>query len=444
MLNSWGAEWGGFDWAKSSPTPTAGSMPTGTLPGMAHWSYEDWSAHVLDAWVLRLQAPVGLPSGYAGGYRTAARQELNSGAGLFRASEPNLKIIGHYIHVKDGRYSPEPPYASSHQSVEETIRHLTTDVDSGKPKYDHVVFFAHGGINNLETAVARTAAMVDGFKRNRIWPIFYLWRTGLGEVAEDLIARLWQGAAERAAGLSDLTDTLIEASSRALVAPFWREMKADAALNSDLQRGGDAWRATRQIIEAVSGRTEGAMPVHFIGHSAGAIFLAQMFARAAEQKFPLARRTGTVSLFAPACDVWTFNHMLKPVAAGLSAKRDPFAVYNLTDKAEQADNVAILYRKSLLYLVSNAFEEKRGTPIAGMDRYMSGNEDGIAYHLAGAADRSGRPVREVRQASRSTSHGGFDNDPLTMNHVLARILGAAGPHALQRGFNSVELSSDLF
>ena len=417
-------------------------LPGSSAPGMAHWSYEDWSAHVLDAWVLRLQAPVGRPSGFAGGYRSVAKQELKPGAGRSRGSEPNLNILGHYIHLKDGLYSAEPPYASSKEAVAETVHHLTDG--PGADKYDHVVFYAHGGINNLENAVARAAAMVDGFKRNRVWPIFYLWRTGLGDVAEDLIGRVWGMAAERAAGLTDLTDTLIEASSRTLVAPFWREMKADAKLNSDMVRGGDGWRATLDIVKAVSARGKRRpLPVHFIGHSAGTILLAEMFARALEDKFDLAGRTGTVSLFAPACDVHSFDTKLKPIARGLTGKREPFAVYNLTDRAEQADSVATLYRKSLLYLVSNAFEERRGTPIAGMDIHMPARSiEGIAYHLAGAIGRNGRALQ--RQASRSTTHGGFDNDPQTMNHVLARIIGASGPDALKRGFNSVELSSDLF
>ncbi|TCL75694.1 alpha/beta hydrolase [Rhizobium sp. BK251] len=450
VLNSWGTRWGAFDFsAKAHPRPQPGeAAPVGQLPGMAHWSFEDWSAHVLDAWVLRLQAPAGLPSGYAGGYRTAAKQDLQPGFGLFRASEPNLKIVGNYIHVKDGRYCGEPPYASSAEAIEETIRHLTDESDKGGAgKYDHVLFYAHGGINSLDAAIARTAAMSDGFKRNRVWPIFYLWRTGLGEVAEDLIGRVWERVSGRAAGpgLQDLTDTLIEGAARPLVTPFWREMKTDAFLCSDVstEKAGDAWRATRRIIEAVAAGAN-AKTVHFVGHSAGATFLAHMFDRARQDGVSFAKRVGTVSLFAPACDVSTFTTMLKPVAPDLVAKREPFAVYNLTDTAERDDNVVDLYRKSLLYLVSNALEGRPETPIAGMDKFIRGHEEGIAYHLAGSTDRDGKPIPLPRQVSRSSSHGGFDNDPLTMNHVLARVIGAAGPSALKCGFNSAELSGDLF
>ena len=41
IQNSWGEDWGGFK----------------GQPGIAHWSYADWAATVMDAWVLRLSVP---------------------------------------------------------------------------------------------------------------------------------------------------------------------------------------------------------------------------------------------------------------------------------------------------------------------------------------------------------------------------------------------------
>ena len=41
IQNSWGLRWGGFK----------------GQAGIAHWSYEDWSRNVVDAWVLRLSVP---------------------------------------------------------------------------------------------------------------------------------------------------------------------------------------------------------------------------------------------------------------------------------------------------------------------------------------------------------------------------------------------------
>ena len=112
VLSSWGGLWGGFDLSAMVPRLKDPALEN-PRPGIAHWSYEDWSAHVLDAWVLRLQVPTEKPSGFSGGYHTVGRQEQQPGFNLFHSSEPNLKVLGHYIHIKNGALCAEPPFASS-------------------------------------------------------------------------------------------------------------------------------------------------------------------------------------------------------------------------------------------------------------------------------------------------------------------------------------------
>jgi len=91
------------------------------------------------------------------------------------------------------------------------------------------------------------------------------------------------------------------------------------------------------------------------------------------------------------------------------------AIYNLRDKLELDDNVAGAYRKSLLYLVSNAFENVKEKPILGMERFkkdivFSGKKPTMIYSNG------------ISGTTRSTSHGGFDNDTYTMNDILDRVL----------------------
>lgn len=437
VLNSWGPAWGGFDPADAVPGQP--SVPGG-LPGAAHWSYEDWRAHVLDAWVLRLQAPAGKPSGYVGGYTVASKPELQSGFQLTRPAEPNFEILGHYLHIKDGRFCAEPPYSTTEDTLQETIRHLVDDVarDDGEPsKYDHVLFYAHGGLNDLRNAAARAAAMTEGFKRNRIWPIFFLWRTGLAEIAGDLFLEMRDRLLGRAAGLQDLTDVLIEEAARRLVRPFWKEMKSDAfegsnAASADDEHGAAAWRAVRAVSEAVAARSP-SMKVHFVGHSAGAVFLAHLFARDAREGGAILGNTGTVSLFAPACDIALFDGALRPVAKALTGPDRRFSVYNLADDAERDDVVGDVYGKSLLYLVSNAFEPTANWPLAGLDRDFAAISGDVDYHVA----------LQGRKKSRATRHGGFDNDPATMNDVLSRVVGRPVT-ARTGGFNAAELSESRF
>ncbi len=83
-------------------------------------------------------------------------------------------------------------------------------------------------------------------------------------------------------------------------------------------------------------------------------------------------------------------------------------------------NVAKVYRKSLLYLVSRALERAREKPIFGMEKYAGGLPSirGLEFiYSNGRADAGSRCA--------STTHGGFDNDPKTMNDILELILGEA-------------------
>lgn len=94
-------------------------------------------------------------------------------------------------------------------------------------------------------------------------------------------------------------------------------------------------------------------------------------------------------------------------------------IYNLRDKLEKDDSVATLYRKSLLYLVSNAFEREKEKPLLGMKRFSSSIQKvGDLPHIHCSNGVSGN-------ATRSTTHGGFDNDVTTMNHILRRVMGGA-------------------
>ena len=95
------------------------------------------------------------------------------------------------------------------------------------------------------------------------------------------------------------------------------------------------------------------------------------------------------------------------------------AIYNLKDELEENDNVAKVYRKSLLYLVSKAFEKVKDKPLLGMENFESmattvGPQPKFIYSNGVEGQRT-----------RSKSHGGFDNDVYTMNHILRRVLGGA-------------------
>lgn len=416
VLNSWGTEWGGCAARRrDDATGTEGDVPQ---PGIAHWSYEDWQSHVLDAWVLRLAAPFPNAFGMTGGYvRPQARAHVPPGFETREAAPPppstsGQQIRGHYVHLDDGAFVPREPYPSNLASIRETGEYLRAmdDLPDGD-RYDDVVVYAHGGLNGLREAAARTAAMTPGFKRNGVYPIFFLWRTGLAETLGDLARNIVRRIFDRTAGIQDLTDTLIETAARRVGRPVWSDMKEDAR-RSFAAAPGDGRRAMQALLEQLAGRTRHPVRLHFIGHSAGAILLGRLFEelRGAGGAGPLlpSGGLGTTSLMAPACTLDFFDAQL----ARLPDEVAPGACVNyiLPDALERQDGFAG-YGRSLLYLISNGLEGGHRVPLAGMERFWRDGRPGWRTFVSAA----GSPD------STSTSHGGFDNDAVTMNSILARI-----------------------
>jgi hypothetical protein len=93
--------------------------------------------------------------------------------------------------------------------------------------------------------------------------------------------------------------------------------------------------------------------VHFVGHSAGAIYCAALL-EAAEREHVT---PSTVTFLAPAIKITDFQKLVVPHLATL--KR--FTVFDLSDQRELRDRSCkfrtIMYHKSLLYLVSKAIEQ---------------------------------------------------------------------------------------
>ncbi len=174
--------------------------------------------------------------------------------------------------------------------------------------------------------------------------------------------------------------------------------------------------------------------LHVVSHSAGSIFAAF----ALDQLIGLRMPIHSFQLMAPAIRIDLFKKLiLKHVRSGACPQP---TLYLLSDVGERDDEVSV-YGKSLLYLVSNAFEGKRETPLLGMERFVSRasadpNKELVDAEIAALFQRKfqGQPSLIVAGAgdastngspnlSRSDTHGGFDNDEYTMNSVLYRILG---------------------
>ena len=392
VQNSWGKDWGNN--------------------GVALWSYEDWQKNIKDAWVVRLAVPV--PQIRRASSRKS--QGIVSKDGIMDTGVYRNEIAGHFVHIDDGYYFNHGKYWSNHIDIEQTAQSV-----AGSNKYDHLLIYAHGGLNSPDDSAKRIRAMKDIFKQNRIYSFHFMYDTGLMEELKDIILRKKSHASERVGGFTDYTDKLLEYATRHLGHALWSEMKRDATIL--FGNSYDGTDVIKNLIKKVVTARED-MQLHIVGHSNGSVLAANLI-KGLETELNDSM-VHTLSLMAPACtNELFFSNYSDVIKRDTGFRIGKTTIYNLCKQLEQDDNVAKVYRKSLLYLVSNAFEDKKKMPLLGMETF---NKDIDLVEYGSRLDieySTGQTTGDTRTAS--TSHGGFDNDIYTMNDILKMVTDKSSP-----------------
>jgi predicted alpha/beta hydrolase family esterase len=419
IQNSWGQDWG--------------------HEGFARLSYADWQVHAMDTWIAQL-----------GVHISSRTDELGQGLSWRGASGvgvPGIDLLSSSPSVSAQQINPYIVDLGNNGKLSETGQFRTTREDLGELTGHyldkaleqfkqanttdpvHVAIYAHGGLTSEASAATTARLWIPGLFASRVFPIFMMWETGLIETLGDLIEDKLKGT-PGAAGASfwdralDWVDDRLEGLAAPLGTPIWDEIKQNAEFASSNREGGLEILLEKLIKKCDSspGLRE-RLRFHLIGHSAGAIFQAHLLGRLLEAQLTV----DGLYLMAPAIRVDDFKRRVLPHYQ--DGRLKAFTQFHLSDVAEQNDNCLHLYHKSLLYLVSNAFERRRQTPILGMERFFAADPE-LSAKPAGAEvwdtiTAPTPPSADPRSRSLSTSHGGFDDDQknATMIAVLERIKG---------------------
>jgi hypothetical protein len=425
IQNSWGPTWG--------------------RNGFCKITYDDWLENGTDIWAARLGVPVTL--------KERSSIAILQAAGVISSpSEQQHELRPHIISIgNDGLLRNTGPFATNDKEVQSIFAHDVRDQLRQWHGTRRILLHAHGGLVSEASAIQRVAEYRPALLDNQIFPISFIWKTDYLTTVMNILRDAFQrrkpeGILDSAKDfLLDRADDALEPLARTITGKqVWSEMKENAVAATTKKSGG-ARKVALELANLLHEEEFKDVEIHVVSHSAGAVFMGPLVKLLASK--PGAAKVGvgglglpirTCTLWAPACTIEFFKQNYGPVLPQLGS----VGLFTLTDGAEKDDDCAKIYHKSLLYLVSYAFEDvpripllSPGTPILGMEKWLralsdpkSKQRDAAFAAMLGRIEHIRSPNTDspaTGRGSTASHHGDFDNDDATVKSTLSRIVGVS-------------------
>lgn len=354
VLNSWGRGWSGR---------IAGT--DAISPGVSHWSYEDWSISVADAWVIRL----GVSTPHAFAHTRGPKGSGVMRGGATSASIPRQEVVGHYVQMSAGRYVDTGSYPSSAQSLQQTLAIISAQSRNRKPRRNIRAVYLRiagdsGGIDSSMEVVTRLRRQL---KPKGIYPISVLWATSLSEAFSVAVEGCMARVVARTSEPSDSRNRLIERSLRPLGEPLWQQLRSEAKLlaNGDSSAVRDAsplYMVYQSILrlkdeEQSDPQAEHCPVIVAFEGTAVLVFLELLLALSIDQIDRVLSVTESINIVYPVVDAIQFRDVVGQAMSSSPTLREKLKLIYPDPEWFKSLHVGT-YTKSWFELVSASFEPR--------------------------------------------------------------------------------------
>jgi hypothetical protein len=403
IQNSWGAQWGSS--------------------GYALLTYRDWLANCMDCWVAQLGVPT--EDHQAISEASSLRYDRRTGSvALASAAVLAQRELSPFIidMENDGELSRTGVFRTQDDDlralVENHLQHAVQTWGLSDDQPIDLAIFAHGGINSEADAHEHAAYWIPKLYERQIFPAFLMWENDFWSSLKNIVDDRLRGQPRlTGAGAPDLFTELgvgkwLNTRTERLISqpglPIWEETRGNAIAIGQREQSG----ARKLIAQLRSSPLSKRLRLHLIAHSAGAILHSYL----ADAIVKEGMKVASVVFMAPAARTTDFDRYVLPHLKDGNVQR--YLQFHLTDDQENADRECEpFYRRSLLFLVSEAFEGGAQRPMLGMERYFGSY--GPVKALGGITAYAAPGVQ-----SRTVSHSGFARDPTTLDTILNYIKAA--------------------
>ena len=431
VQNSWGRSWGDG--------------------GVALWTYEDWSASIVDQWVMRLAAPFDHQVNSRNLPQIATNRRSQMPVAGFEADgtetdilpPTRLDVIGHVASITKGRLSTRGPYHIERDTLEETITYVQ---DKAGDRYTHLYVHFMGLQRNEATTMAALRDALPVFKKNKIYPFFMFLEKELSDTVHDIV----EAAVTAANDLGGLVESIekdshvestLSVSAMRLMEEILNSARMTFTHSTDDPR---AMMFDYMLVKLHKAFAQDRLKLHFGAHGFGADFLARLLGHFAT--FPTKIPIASINLLSP---MITGEDMAAAFSDQLLDRREVPANRSIAAECVEIEQLNILLQSESARAADRPFPGYSGnwpylwSRIVALSRLRDGDGAGITK-MAGpglgldrpswpflarakaddfrtAISGAGKGVITVQECD--AKHRDFDLNTDTLDQVIRNVLG---------------------